>query len=164
MMSQQKTKTSAALRVAVTALLILAGTVTYAQPPGGDGPPPASGNGSQAITPDEIAETQTSWMKKKLKLTKQQTEEVKKINKQYVTQTLEYQTAEKKQAAPATGGRENRLKEKMAELDRDRDNRLKKILTEKQFRTYLKKKGYLEESISTAASQEMPPGPPPGGF
>lgn len=161
-MQHQKTNAPALFRVAATALLFLVSTIFYAQPPGVDGPPSMPGNGSQTITPDEIADTQTSWMKKKLKLTKEQTEEVKKINKNYITRVLEYQSAEKNNSA--TGTRENKLKDKMAELDQDRDNRFKHILTDKQFKTYLKKKGYLEESISTAANQELPPGPPPGGF
>lgn len=163
-MQQQKTNTPALFRVAATVLLFLVSTIVYAQPPGVDGPPSMPGNGSQTITPDEIAHTQTSWMKKKLKLTKEQTEEVKKINKNYITRVLEYQSAEKNNSATGAGTRENKLKDKMAELDKDRDDRFKYILTDKQFKTYLKKKGYLEESITTAANQEMPPGPPPGGF
>lgn len=163
-MQQETTNTLKTIRAVTAAVLVLISTVSFAQPTGADGPPPMPGNGSQTITPDEIAEAQTSWMKKKLKLTKKQTEEVKKVNKQYVAKTLEYQSAEKSHTTAGTGSRENKLKDKMAELDKDRDNRFKNILTEKQFKTYLKKKGYLEESISSAANQEMPPGPPPGGF
>lgn len=159
-MQQQTTNAPAIFRLAATALLVLISTIIYAQPPGAEGPPPAGSNGPQTITPDEIAETQTSWMKKKLRLTKEQTAEVKKINKEYVNRALEYQSAEKSQTSTGSGSRENKLKDKMAELDQDRDNRFKHILTDKQFKTYLKKKGYLEESISTAANQEMPPGPP----
>lgn len=160
-MQQQKTNATATFRVVATTLLVLISTIIYAQPPGADGPPPAGGTGPQTITPDEIAETQTSWMKKKLRLTKEQIAEVKKINKEYVNRALEYQSAEKSQTTAGAGSRENKLKDKMAELDKDRDNRFKNILTDKQFKIYLKKKGYLEESISTAANQEMPPGPPP---
>lgn len=163
-MQRQKTNIPVIFRVVTAAALVLINTIAYAQPPGADGPVSLPGNGSQTITPDEIAETQTSWMKKKLKLTKEQTEEVKKINKQYITRALEYQSTEKSNTTAGAGSRENKLKDKMAELDKDRDNRFKNILTEKQFRIYLKKKGYLEERISTVANEEMPPGPPLGGF
>lgn len=163
-MQRQKTNIPVTFRVVTAMVLVLINTIVYAQPPGADGPVSLPGNGSQTITPDEIADTQTSWMKKKLKLTKEQTEEVKKINKQYITRALEYQSAEKSQTSTGAGSTENKLKDKMAELDKDRDDRFKNILTDKQFKTYLKKKEYLEESVNTAANQEMPPGPPPGGF
>lgn len=136
-------------RSVITILLLLAETAAYSQP-GGDGP---VGGGPQTFTANDIADIQTAWMKKKLKLNKEQVEKVRDINKIYVSKKQELQKAGEKQS------------DKLDEPDKERDNNLKIILTEKQFASYLKKKSELENSMSSSGNTGMPPPPPPaGGF
>jgi|APEBP8051073220_1049391.scaffolds.fasta_scaffold03141_1 hypothetical protein len=136
-------------RSVITILLFLAATAAYSQP-GGDGP---VGGGPQTFTANDIADIQTAWMKKKLKLNKEQVEKVRDINKIYVSKKQELQKAGEKQS------------DKLDEPDKERDNNLKIILTEKQFASYLKKKSELENSMSSSGNTGMPPPPPPaGGF
>lgn len=131
----------------ITILLFLAATAAYSQP-GGDGPP---GGGPQSFTANDISDIQTAWMKKKLKLSKEQVEKVREINKLYVSQKQELQKAGEKQP------------DKLNEPDKARDSNLKVILSEKQFASYLKKKAELDNSISSSGNTGMQPPPPPGG-
>ena len=127
--------------------MLLTATFCYAQPGSGDGPP---GGGPQTFTASDIADIQTVWMKKKLKLSKEQVEKVKEINKEFVTKKKEFQNAGEKQA------------DKLAEPDRERDDKLKSILSEKQFARFLEKKSELDNSMSSSGNTVMPPPPPHG--
>ncbi len=139
-------------------LLLLVSTLSftgYTQPPGGDGPPPFASK----ITSGEIAELQTEWMKKKLKLSKEQVEEVSKINLSFADKLQQLQKITENK-----NNGENRIHvEKVAVLDKEKDNALKPILSDKQFNIYLKKKAALNNVDSNSGNMPSPP-PPPGGF
>lgn len=139
-------------------LLVLISNIGYAQPPGGDGAPPPGG-GPSAITAVEIADLQTSWMKKKLKLDKEQTDQVLQINVQYINGVKELS----RNNSTATDSILHR-QEKFTMLDKNKDDSLQRILSEKQFGLYLKNKTFLNSIISTSGNQGMPPPPPPGGM
>lgn len=134
-------------RSVFTILLFLTTTVAYTQP-GGDGPP---GGGPQTFTANDIADIQTAWMKKKLKLNKEQVERVREINKQYVSQKQELLKNGEKQV------------DKLGQPDKERDSNLKVILSEKQFASFLKKKTELDNSMSSSGNTGMPPPPPTSG-
>lgn len=132
----------------LTTLILVTATISYSQSFSGDGPP---GGGPQTFTASDIADIQTAWMKKKLKLSKEQVEKVKEINKEFVTKKQELQKAGEKQT------------DKLTEPDKERDEKMKKILSEKQFTRFQKKKPELESSLSPSGNTAMPPPPPPGG-
>lgn len=135
-------------RFSLTVLMLLIATFCYAQPGSGDGPP---GGGPQTLTTSDIADIQTAWMKKKLKLSKEQVDKVKEINKEFVAKKQELQKADKKQT------------EKLTEPEKERNDKLKTILSEKQFARFLVKKSELDNSMSSSGNTVMPPPPPPGG-
>ncbi|WP_149244256.1 hypothetical protein [Dyadobacter sp. 32] len=100
-------------------------------------------------TPDEIAKRETKWMKRKLKLSKEQLAPVEDIN---------YDTAAKKQEfidnILNNGSRPKReqmtrSRQAMDLLAEEKDSRLSKVLTEKQWSTYLSKKRQLEDGGNT---------------
>lgn len=145
----------------VTYYLLLSGLIIISnpvksQPPGGDGAPPPGG-GPAAITAVEIADLQTSWMKKKLKLDKEQTDQVLQINVQYINGVKELS---RNNTAPADSNQHQQ--EKLTALDKIKGDSLQRILSEKQFGLYLKNKTFLNSIISTSGNQGMPP--PPGGM
>jgi|GEM_PF-1257161 len=140
-------------------LILTVAETSRAQPPGGAGgnfPPPESA-GMKPETPDEIAKRETKWMKRKLKLTKEQLATIEDIN---------FDTALKKQEfinnMMKSGSRPTReqimLSQKNLDLmAEEKDKKLSKILTEQQWSTYLSKKDQLEDN-----GRNMPSGPPEG--
>ncbi len=127
--------------------------------PGGPGEPPVF----QSISPDEIAEKESKWMKKKLKLNKEQLQKVKVINSVYAFKRKDFISA------TDSRNRDNNKKimDKLAVLDKEKDDELRKVLSQKQYDTYLKKKDELNRQVRPAESQggNLPPPPPPdSGF
>ena len=116
--------------------------------PGGN-LPPAEFAGMKPETPDEIAKRETKWMKRKLKLSKEQLAPVEDII---------YDTAVKKQefidnilnnVSRPTREQMTRSRQAMDLLAEEKDSRLSKVLTEKQWSTYLSKKRQLEDGGNT---------------
>lgn len=131
--------------------------------------------------PDDIAESQTDWMKRKLKLNKEQLAKIKTLNTDYAYKRNDYvkaiklanenaKTAANKNAdkfsetnKTARTESQKKLQDKLDLIDAEKEKELKLILTEKQFETYLKKKAELQ--LNTGNNDgTMPPPPPPGGF
>lgn len=137
--------------VILCAFLLFSGSFLHlgAQPPAGDmpGPPPESIESGN--TPESIAELQTKWMKKKLKLNPEQFKEAVKINDRYVKKVL-----------AAAGPDAGNLKKK---ADTERDEALRKMLTPKQFSRYVKNKTVLDNGFENSGYNSIPP-PPPGGM
>lgn len=108
-------------------------------------------------TPDDIAEKETRWMKKKLKLKKEQLQRVKAINAVYAFKREDYKKA--------MGSKDNGNNQKILEkLDKEKDDELRKVFTEKQYNTYLKKKPELAEKIRSKSNEaRQPPSRPSGG-
>jgi hypothetical protein len=93
-----------------------------------------------SYTPEERAKVQTAWMKENLQLTDDQLKLVDPLN-------LEY--AKKMESVKGIDGKMKQLKKAKGILD-EKDARLKKILTKKQFDTYLEKKKELREKAMEA--------------
>ena len=108
-------------------------------------------------TPDEIADKETRWMKKKLKLKKDQLQSVKAINAVYAFKRKDYQAA----MEPGDKGNNQKIMDKLALLDKEKDGELRKVFTEKQYNLYIKKKPELLEKTSGNNSAGRLP-PPPG--
>ena len=92
------------------------------------------------------------WKKKKLKLSNEQEQAVDKITREYVTNVLALKKKEnyKGNTDPAKKAAES-----------ERNEALKKILTEKQFSKFDKNKAILDNAFDNAGTGGMPP-PPPG--
>ncbi len=80
---------------------------------------------------DEMAKQQTEWMKKELKLSKEQEKAIYKIN-------LETSKRVKENWNKYKGNRE-RMKSEMQKTRRQKDEELKKAMTEEQYRLYKKR-------------------------
>ena len=135
-------------------LLLSFSLFTQAQPPAGEppmGPPPEMGTTvSNEVT--SISNMQLDWMKKKLKLANDQEQAVDKITQEYVKKVLALKKKEnyKGNTDPAKKN-----------ADSERDEALKKILSEKQFSKFVKNKAILDNAFDNAGIGGMPP-PPPG--
>lgn len=130
-----------------------------AQPGGGaDGnPPPLEFTQNKTETPDEIARRETKWMKKKLRLIPEQLAPVEDINFEHALKKQDIiDNLIKKGIRPT---REQLLFSEKAfdTLAEDKDSKLSKVLTSKQWGIYLSKKKQLENN-----GQNMPFATPPG--
>lgn len=127
---------------------------SFAQPPAGEGPmgpPPEFSKTTESSEEKTICQLQTDHLNKKLKLGKDQLSEVEKITATYVNKRL----ALKKKEDNNDDFAARRL-----QIELERDQSLKKILTEKQYSRYLKQKQVLENSFENAGFGNVPP--PPG--
>jgi len=138
----------------VLTMVILYSRVTQAQPPAGElpmGPPPELNNRLSTNEEKEISRLQVDWMKKKLKLNKEQQQAAKKITLDHAKKIL---VLKKKEGykGPSDPGKQ--------QADLERDEAMKKMLTEKQFSRFTKNKHILENSFDNFQGGGIPP--PPG--
>lgn len=139
------------MKWSVFALATLLSLQSYTQPPAGEGtmdPPPEFSKNPENSEGKTICQLQTEWLNKKLKLEKEQLHEVEKIIANHVNKRL---------ALKRRGGNKDELAASMVQNDLERDQSLKKMLTEKQFNRYLKQKQVLENSFDNVGSGGMPP-------
>lgn len=98
-------------------LLVFMAVVAMAQPPQGG-----------QFSPEDMAKSQTEQMTKDLKLNEQQVEKVSALNTKYMENMQSiFQNA---------GGDREQMREKMEAFRTERNDELKKILTEEQFKKY----------------------------
>lgn len=138
----------------VFALVTLFSLHSHAQPPAGEGlmpPPPEFSKNTENSEEKTICQLQTDQLNKKLKPGKEQLPVVEKIIANYVNKRL---------ALKKKDGNKDDLAAQRLQIELERDQALKKILTEKQFARYLKQKQVLENSFDNAGFGSMPP--PPG--
>ena len=148
------------------AVSVLPGPSSLAQGPDRGFPPPGGQGESfrnQKITPDEIAEKESKWMKKKLKLNKDQLQKVKAINSVYAFKRQDYLSA----MGPGKEGSRKKMMERLVTLDREKDEELRKVFSQKQYDLYVKKKVELDQQVRSAEGSDSnlsPPPPPDGNF
>ncbi len=138
------------LLLALTSLIYLN---NFAQPPAGDDPtslPPEFSKSTESSEEISICQLQTDWLNKKLKLGKALLPEVEKITAIYVKKRLLLKKKESTKEALEAG---------KLQAEREHDQSLKKILTDKQYNRYLKQKQVLENSFDIAGFGAMPPPP-----
>jgi hypothetical protein len=112
---------------------------------------------------EDIAEKETRWMKKKLKLTKEQLQSVKAINTVYAFKRKNYETT----TSPNGEDNKQKIRDTLALLDKEKDDELRKVFTEKQYNLYKTKKPELIEKLKSDENEnELPflPPPPDGGY
>jgi hypothetical protein len=142
------------LKLSVILLSSLLSLNSSAQPPAGEGPmgpPPEFSKTPESSEEKTICQLQTDRLNKKLKLGKEQLPVVEKITATYVNKRLALKKKE---------GNKEDLAARRLQIEQERDQSLKKILTEKQFTRYLKQKQVLENSFENIGSGGIPP--PPG--
>ncbi len=94
--------------------------------------PMHGGQGRMQMSAKEMAKKQTDWMKGFLDLTKEQLTQIEKINLKY---------AEKLQAQRQSAmGNRDTMQSLMTKLTREKDEELKKVLTEDQYALLAKKR------------------------
>lgn len=145
-------------------LLILLVSLTQritAQPPEGGGPGPGGRN--MEISAEDMADAETQWMKRKLKLKKPTLEKVKEINLHFAQErvALFKQGRRDQNRQPNTPNQPNQSNQpnRMQQLEQEKDARLKEVLTEKQFATYLKRKDEIREELQSSGNGGFPPPP-----
>lgn len=115
-------------------------------------PPSDSGPRFQETTADDLADAETQWMKKKLKLKKPELAKVKEINLHYAKERMSLQ----KNSRAAQPANADRLKA----LEQEKEQKLRGILSEKQFTNYLKKREEIRDQLQSGNNSGFPPPPP----
>jgi hypothetical protein len=123
----------------------------WAQPPGGPGGdgPPSGFSEMQIETPEEIAKRETKWMKRKLKLSKEQLATIEDINFDNALKKQEFVDNLMKKGSRPTREQMTQSRKTLDLLAEEKDSKLSKVLTEKQWSTYLSKKKQLNDSRNT---------------
>ena len=100
---------------------IIAGQFTFAQPPQG---------GRPQFNPEDRAKQETQWMKTTLTLTDAQIPQIDTINLKYAKKQMELRNQ-------VQGGDREAMRSKRQELQNQKNEELKKVLSEDQMKKYL---------------------------
>lgn len=92
------------------------------------------------LDPEKMANDDTKWMTKKLKLTEDQIPKIEDANINYAFKRIDFQTEVKKLLPPFTEEVRLKYRAKAQAMRDERDKEIKAILTEEQYQIYLKKK------------------------
>lgn len=153
-LSKLKKIPSIALKMVAFSLfaLMLHSHPVRAQEFSNDRPAPAG------IQADELAATETKWMKKKLKLTKVQLKQVEVINLKYAEKLLPLVSG------TSTEADKKKTIKALNDLENAKEAELEKILDPEQMAKYRKQRGEIQSALQTAAANRLPGPPPPGVF
>ena len=159
----------------LTAVIMLLWTsAANAQPPGGNfgGPPPGMMQETKMLSPEEVAEKETQWMKKKLKLSNDQLGAVTRINEDAALKKrrlmpdfsmAENRRPERRPASDGNSQAPDKTRELIARINSERDWELQNVLTTKQWEKYNKKKKSMLEISQPPANSPGFRQPPGGG-
>jgi len=92
------------------------------------------------LDPEKMANDDTKWMTKKLKLTEEQIPKIEDANINYAFKRIDFQNEVKKLLPPFTEEVRLKYRAKAQAMRDERDKEIKVILTEEQYQIYLKKK------------------------
>lgn len=95
----------------------------------------------ESFDPEKMAEEETRWMLKKLKLTEEQIPKIETANINYAFKRMDFHEEVKKIQPPFTEEMRVKVREKAIAIRDERDKAIKAILTDEQYQIYLKKKG-----------------------
>ncbi|MCU0469027.1 MAG: hypothetical protein MUF58_10520 [Arcicella sp.] len=105
-------------------------------PSAGDDAKPKEPN----LDPEKLAEEDTRWMKKKLKLTEEQIPKVENINIDYAFKRIDLYEEMKKMQPPFTEEMRTKIRDKFNAMKEGKNKDMKAVLTDEQYEIYLKKK------------------------
>lgn len=100
----------------------------------------AQNNDLKNSTPEERAQFQTEWMKTELALDSVQVEKVHAINLKY---------ANKLEGIKNSSGDRRQKFQKFQKLSAEKDSELKKVVTDQQYKIYLKKKDEIRSKMKS---------------
>ena len=92
------------------------------------------------LDPEKMANEDTKWMTKKLKLTEEQIPKIEDANINYAFKRIDFQTEVKKLLPPFSEEIRLKYRAKAQAMRDERDKEIKVILTDEQYQIYLKKK------------------------
>ncbi|MFT3674973.1 MAG: hypothetical protein QM781_03655 [Chitinophagaceae bacterium] len=138
-------RTAGRLLLLVILFLSVSRQHLQAQPSAGTGPR------FQEVTAEDMADAESQWMKKKLKLKKPELNRVKEINLRFAKERMTLLKTNKPDPA------------RLQALEKQQEEALKGALSEKQFTNYLKRRGEIREELQRSGNNSLPP-PPPDRF
>ena len=92
------------------------------------------------LDPEKMANEDTKWMTKKLKLTEEQIPKIEDANINYAFKRIEFQDEIKKLLPPFTEEIRLKYRAKAQAMRDERDKEVKALLTDEQYQIYLKKR------------------------
>lgn len=92
------------------------------------------------LDPEKMANEDTKWMTKKLKLTEEQIPKIEDANINYAFKRIDFQNEIKKLLPPFTEEIRLKYRAKAQAMRDERDKEVKAILTDEQYQIYLKKR------------------------
>ena len=92
------------------------------------------------LDPEKMANEDTKWMTKKLKLTEEQIPKIEDANINYAFKRIDFQNEIKKLLPPFTEEIRLKYRAKAQAMRDERDNEVKALLTDEQYQIYLKKR------------------------
>ena len=92
------------------------------------------------LDPEKMANEDTKWMTKKLKLTEEQIPKVEDANINYAFIRIDFQNEIKKILPPFTEEIRLKYRAKAQAIKDERDKQIKALLTDEQYQIYLKKR------------------------
>jgi hypothetical protein len=92
------------------------------------------------LDPEKMANEDTRWMTKKLKLTEEQIPKIEDANINYAFKRIDFQEEIKKLQPPFTEEVRLKYRAKAQAMRDERDKEIKVLLTEEQYQIYLKKR------------------------
>jgi hypothetical protein len=92
------------------------------------------------LDPEKMANEDTKWMTKKLKLTEEQIPKIEDANINYAFKRIDFQNEIKKLLPPFTEEIRLKYRAKAQAMRDERDKEVKALLTDEQYQIYLKKR------------------------
>ena len=92
------------------------------------------------LDPEKMANEDTKWMTKKLKLTEEQITKIEDANINYAFKRIDFQNEIKKILPPFTEEIRLKYRAKAQAIRDERDKQMKALLTDEQYQIYLKKR------------------------
>lgn len=129
--------------------------------PQGGGPPAGEQRRPQPRDPEKVVEEEVKWMKKKLKLTNDQTASVTNVSAKYAYAQNDLRRAAIGAGRPSPEIME-RTREKMKQLELEKDVEMRKVLDDKQYKKYLKRREDTTKEMESNTTGR-PNGPGSGG-
>lgn len=133
-------------------------------PPGG-GPPSGEQRRPEPRDPEKVVDEEMRWMKKKLKLSKDQTATVTNISAKYAYARDDLRRNFQGGGRPSREEME-KTRERMKQLGLEKDVEMRKALNDAQYKKYLKRREDLSKEMENNANGGRPGGPMgsrPGG-